>query len=70
MLLTQDKDFGKLVYRLQRVHQGIILIGLGTTPASEKACLVNHAIMEHRKKLEKAFTAIQANAVRIRKQNN
>jgi predicted nuclease of predicted toxin-antitoxin system len=28
ILLTRDKDFGELVYRLQQVHAGIILIRL------------------------------------------
>jgi predicted nuclease of predicted toxin-antitoxin system len=70
ILLTQDKDFGELVYRLQRVHQGIILIRLGTTPASEKAQLVNYVLLEYGKKLNRAFTVIQPNAVRIRKREN
>jgi predicted nuclease of predicted toxin-antitoxin system len=68
ILLTQDKDFGELVYRMKRVHQGIILIRLGTTPAPEKAHLVNYVLQEYGEKLHNAFTVIQANAVRIRKQ--
>ncbi len=47
ILVSLDKDFGELVYRLQKVHLGIILIRLGTTPASQKAELVNAALMEH-----------------------
>jgi len=68
ILLTQDKDFGELVYRLQRVHQGIILIRLGNTPALEKANLVNFVLLEYGEKIESSFTVIQPNAVRIRKQ--
>jgi len=68
ILITQDKDFGELVYRLKKVHQGIILIRLGTTPAPEKAQLVNYVLLEYGEKFDKAFTVIQANAVRIRKQ--
>jgi predicted nuclease of predicted toxin-antitoxin system len=41
ILLTQDKDFGELVYRLQTVHFGIILIQLGNQSAVEKAALIN-----------------------------
>jgi predicted nuclease of predicted toxin-antitoxin system len=69
ILLTQDKDFGELVYRLRKVHQGIILIRLGRTPASEKALLVNYVLSEYGDKLDQSFTVIQANAVRIRKQD-
>ena len=68
ILLTQDKDFGELVYRLQKVHQGIILIRLGITPAPEKARLVDFVLQEYGEKLDNAFTVIQANVVRIRKQ--
>jgi predicted nuclease of predicted toxin-antitoxin system len=67
ILLTQDKDFGELVYRLQRAHQGIILIRLGASEAFEKAILVNSVLMEYRDKLAMAFTVIQSNAIRIRK---
>lgn len=69
ILLTQDKDFGELVYRLQKAHEGVILIRLGPTPAPEKAYIVNVALMQHGERLDKAFTVIQANAIRIRKQN-
>ena len=68
ILLTQDKNFGELVYRLQKVHQGIILIRLGTSPAFEKAILVTNVLLEYREKLTMAFTVIQSNAIRIRRQ--
>jgi predicted nuclease of predicted toxin-antitoxin system len=67
ILLTQDKDFGELIYRLKKVHPGIILIRLGTTPASQKGTFVNNVLKKHSSKLLNAFTVIQANAVRIRK---
>ena len=69
ILLTQDKDFGELVYRSKQVHQGIILIRLGTTSAQEKATMVTYVLLEYGEKLARAFSVIQANAVRIRKQD-
>src|SRR6516225_9574423 len=66
ILLTQDKDFGELVFRLQQVHQGVILIRLGTTAPAEKARIVNYVLLEYGNKLTNAFTVIQAAAVRIR----
>ncbi|HXB32435.1 MAG TPA: DUF5615 family PIN-like protein [Puia sp.] len=69
VLITQDKDFGELVYRMQRTHEGIILIRLGTIPAPEKARIVNHVLIEHGEKLVKAFIVIQENAVRVRRQD-
>jgi predicted nuclease of predicted toxin-antitoxin system len=66
ILITQDKDFGELVYRLRQVHQGIILIRLGASTATEKARIIAYVLIEYADKLPKAFTVIQANAVRIR----
>ena len=68
ILITQDKDFGELVYRLRQLHQGVILVRLGTTPAPEKARIVNYVLLEYADKLANAFTVIQKNAVRIRHQ--
>jgi predicted nuclease of predicted toxin-antitoxin system len=69
ILLTQDKDFGEMVFRLQKVHLGIILIRLGTNTSAEKARLVNYALLEYGEKLINAFTVIQINTIRIRKQD-
>ena len=69
ILLTQDKDFGEMVYRLQKIHLGIILIRLREMVAKEKAKLVNYVLLEYGDKLENTFTVIQINSVRIRKQD-
>jgi hypothetical protein len=53
---------------LNRVHLGIILIRLGATSATEKAEIVSYTLLEHREKLINAFTVIQINAIRIRRQ--
>ena len=40
LLITGDKDFGELVYRLGRVHAGVILLcGLTDYPATPKRTL-------------------------------
>jgi predicted nuclease of predicted toxin-antitoxin system len=69
ILLTQDKDFGEMVFRLRKTHLGIILIRLGTNTSAEKARLVNFALLEYGEKLINAFTVIQTNAIRIRKKD-
>ena len=68
VLLTQDKDFGEMVYRLQKTHLGIVLIRLKEQTATEKAELVNYVLVEYGDKLKKAFTVIQPTSLRIRKQ--
>lgn len=37
ILLTQDKDFGELVFLLKNVHHGVVLIRLNGYTAIEKA---------------------------------
>lgn len=66
ILLTQDKDFGELVYRENRPHTGVILIRLSGLSAEEKAHRVLNAILANLSQLEQAFTVIQKDTVRIK----
>ena len=43
LLLTEDKDFGELVFRLGRIHQGVVLIRLAGLSANSKCDLVSQA---------------------------
>ena len=64
LLLTADKDFGELVYRLGRLHTGVVcLAGL---PAAAKARTVLAVIQQHQTEIEDAFSVISPNVVRIR----
>jgi len=68
LLLTADKDFGELVFRLGRLTPGVVLIRLaGLSPAS-KGEMVAAAISQHIKELPRAFAVITPTAVRIRRQ--
>lgn len=67
ILLTQDKDFGEMVFRMQKVHLGIILIRLGFAVSTEKAKLINQVFLDYGERLLNTFTVIQPNAIRIRK---
>jgi predicted nuclease of predicted toxin-antitoxin system len=67
LLLTEDKDFGELVYRLGRVHAGVVLIRLAGLPPSSKADVVAKVIQDHSSELPGAFTVISPGTVRIRK---
>lgn len=70
VLLTFDKDFGDLVYRQQRVTQGIVLLRLHGLPAEQKADLVIAMVQRHSSELPKAFTVLTPQKVRIRPQLN
>jgi predicted nuclease of predicted toxin-antitoxin system len=66
VLLTQDKDFGELVFRLKQTHCGIVLIRLAGMTFAERAELVATVITNHQSELPRAFTVISSNGVRIR----
>ncbi|WP_143307814.1 DUF5615 family PIN-like protein [Chitinophaga vietnamensis] len=68
ILITQDKDFGELVFRLKKLHSGIVLIRLGNAPSLIQAEIVNHVIQQHQSKISQAFTVIQPKTVRIRRE--
>jgi len=67
ILITQDKDFGELVYRLKQAHYGVILIRLQGYAPGLKATVTTSLLLKHASELAGAFTVIQPNAIRIRK---
>jgi len=67
ILLTNDKDFGELVYREGHYSKGVILIRLGKLRTVEKQELVLTVIAEHEADLSKAFTIVSQSGLRIRK---
>ncbi len=67
ILLTQDKDFGELVFRLKNTHYGVILIRLEGCKSLLKAQIVLNVLVEHKDEIIKSFTVIQPNVIRIRK---
>lgn len=70
VMITQDKDFGELVFRLRQIHHGVILIRLPGIPPNEKADIVTTVLLRYNEKLLNTFTVIQPNAIRVRKIKN
>jgi predicted nuclease of predicted toxin-antitoxin system len=67
ILITKDKDFGELVYRLRQVHTGVVLTRLEGLKPQLKAEIVLSVIQERIVEMRGSFTVIQPGAVRIRK---
>ncbi len=67
ILITQDKDFGELVFRLHQPHHGIVLIRLEGYIPEFKAKIVTQFLKQHEIEMTDGFTVIQPNAIRIRK---
>ncbi len=67
LLLTADKDFGELVFRLGRIHNGVVLLRLEGLAAIEKAELVSDVFANHSDELTGAFAVVSRSNVRIRR---
>lgn len=68
ILLTLDKDFRELVFRLHHKHSGVVLCRLEGLSQKEKCSLVKSTIDKYGNQLYNSFTVVQPNNTRIRKQ--
>lgn len=66
VLLTADKDFGELVFRLGRSSAGVVLCRLAGLSEHTQCELISQAFREHGHLLAGAFTVISPGAVRVR----
>ena len=64
-LVTADKDFGDLVFRLGRAHAGVVLVRLEGLSADAKARIVEEVFRNHEAELIAAFTVVSPGGIRI-----
>lgn len=67
LLLTSDKDFGELVFRMGQVHAGVVLLRLAGLSAVEKAMTVSSVFATQANELLEAFSVISPGRIRIRR---
>ena len=67
-LITEDKDFGELVFRLKLPHRGIILLRLGHWPSEKKGPIAAKVILAHLHELPGAFAVFDGFILRLRRQ--
>lgn len=67
VLVTADKDFGELVYRLGRAHAGVVLLRLAGMPAADRAAAVSAVFRDRADELPGNFTVIDPHMVRVRR---
>lgn len=69
VLLTADKDFGELIFNKNMNAYGVVLIRLHGIKPEEKAEMTFKTIEAHKEEIERSFTIITKNHIRIRKLN-
>lgn len=67
LLLTADKDFGELVFRLRRIFSGVVLIRLAGLSSIKKSEIVVYFITKHYSELIESFSVITPAGIRIRR---
>jgi len=66
ILITNDKDFGELIFRQGRITQGILLIR-ANEESSNKLRLVKEILEKAKNKLKGNFIVVNEVGIRIRK---
>jgi predicted nuclease of predicted toxin-antitoxin system len=68
LLLTEDKDFGELVFRQGLAHAGVLLIRLEGLDSAAKAALVVSAIKVNGEAIRDGFAVLTPRTFRLRNQ--
>jgi len=66
ILITNDKDFGELVFRSNRATHGVVLLRLYDECAANRVRVVKGVLAEHANRLTGHFTVATEAGVRIR----
>ena len=67
ILLTEDKDFGALTFRLKKSNNGIVLLRFSGIPIESKKEIIKNVLKLHAPQLIGNFTVISSEKCRIRK---
>ena len=66
ILLTEDKDFGELVYRLGRPARGVVLLRFDVIDRDQKVPRLLDLIARAEHRMPGAFVVLEVDKVRIR----
>jgi len=66
ILLTEDKDFGELVYRLRRPAHGIVLLRFDVADRASKVPRLRYLLEREAERLPGAFVVLERDKVRFR----
>lgn len=65
ILITDDRDFGELVFRLRQPHAGVIYLRLDTTGIAVRPARLDAVLRQNREQLTQ-FLVVQEDAIRVR----
>jgi predicted nuclease of predicted toxin-antitoxin system len=65
ILITNDKDFGEIVYREQRPHHGIIFLRLADNRAANKIDVMRRLLESYADRLPDRFVVVTETRVRF-----
>ena len=66
IVVTNDKDFGELIYRSGYEHCGVLLLRLRDESPSSRVRVVKAVLAQYGDRLERHFTVATEGGVRIR----
>jgi predicted nuclease of predicted toxin-antitoxin system len=69
ILVTDDRDFGELVFRLRQPHAGVIYLRLDTTRFLVRAQRIEDVLDQYGDQLDQ-FLVVTMDAVRVRRSDD
>lgn len=70
ILITNDKDFGELIFRMKKKHKGVILLRLGNERSRNKIAVLKRVLKSYPDKISNNFIIATEKTVRIIKEKN
>jgi predicted nuclease of predicted toxin-antitoxin system len=70
LIVTDDRDFGQLVFRQVKPTSGVLYIRLHGIPSSDRAQLILEVLREHGNELAGKFAVLTRRGLRIREPND
>ena len=65
-LLTEDTDFGGLVFQRRQAHRGVLLVRLQNEAPDRQAQLVVETLNAHAEQLRESFGVLTSSGLRVR----
>ncbi len=65
ILITNDKDFGEMIFRTRQEHRGVVLLRLTDERSSNKIEVLRHLLINYSPKVENCFVTVTESKVRF-----